>query len=100
MLQLASLQHGSHRFIDAEILVVLTYDLNRSRALFGEHGEVLNHIQEALRLAHAADQHFKGNPARLIFPFNALPLKEAFPDCCQRADAAINSIRGNEHRKK
>lgn len=88
----AGFEGGGNGVVDAQNLVVLSNDLHQASFCLAEEGEVFDVIEKACRLAGAAEHHLQRHPAGLIFPFDALPFKKAFPVGGQGADAAGGAI--------
>ena len=75
----ASLQGGGDGVVDTDHLMVLGDDLDQPALAVTEKGEVLDVIQQALRLAGAAQQHLQRHTPGFVFTGDPLPLEEPLP---------------------
>ena len=96
--QLAGFQHRGDGVVHAEELVVLAENLDQPGLVLGEQREVLHQIEQARRVAGAAQHHLQRHAARLVLALDALPLEEALPIRRERADAAVRAVGGDEQR--
>ena len=91
-----SLQGGGDGVVDTDHLMVLGDDLDQAALAVTEQGEVLDVIEQALRLAGAAQQHLQRHTPGLIFTGDPLPLEEPLPVGTERADAAGGAVGGDQ----
>ena len=89
-------QSGGDGVVDAEHLVILGDDLDQTALAVSEQGEILDVIEQALRLTGATQQHFQRYPPGFVFTGDSLPLEEPLPVGAERANATGVAIGGDQ----
>src|SRR6476646_10566766 len=80
---------GRDGIVDAQDLVILRNNLDQTGAALREEREVLDQIEQALRITGAAEHYLERNPPGLVLPLDSLPLEETLPVCRERANSAL-----------
>ena len=88
--------HGLNRIVHAQVLVIARHQLDQPAFGFGEQDEILDDVQQAGRLARAANHRVQADDARLAFAVDALPVGKMLPLGGEAAHQAVAAVREDD----